>query len=62
MQGTRKQNVSYKWAKLCSGKYFGKTYFVIQRSSDYRNMRNSTKHTLISMLWIPMLQSLFIEE
>lgn len=62
MQGTRKQNVSYKWAKLCSGKHFGKTYFVIQRSSDYSKMRNSSKRALISMLWIPMLQSLFIEE
>lgn len=62
MQGTRKQNVSYKWVTLCSGKYFGKTYFVIQRSSDNRNIRKSTKHTLISMLWIPMLQSLLTEE
>lgn len=61
MQGTRKQNASYKWAKLCSGKYFGKTHFVIQRPSDYHKMRNFTKHALISMIWIPMLQSLFTE-
>lgn len=33
MQGTRKQNVSYKWVTLCSGKYFGKTYFVIHRKT-----------------------------